>query len=127
MRISWITSAKHTKSIVEYGKSPGKYQESAMGEDTSYHYFFYRSGKIHHTVIGPLEASTTYYYRCGGSGPEFSFRTPPSSFPVEFAIVGEYVVPHPLHFITYTGKFSSLQFPLRALFASTFSGSCYVC
>nr|GMD62274.1 purple acid phosphatase 22-like [Ipomoea batatas]GME18491.1 purple acid phosphatase 22-like [Ipomoea batatas] len=26
--------------------------------------------------------------RCGGSGPEFSFRTPPSTFPVEFAVAG---------------------------------------
>lgn len=90
MRVSWITAAKHnTKSIVEYGKSPGNYESSGKGEDTSYHYFFYSSGKIHHTVIGPLEPSTTYYYRCGGSGPEFSFKTPPSTFPIQFVIVGE--------------------------------------
>lgn len=91
MRVSWITAARHhTKSIVEYGKSPGKYEASAEGpEGKSYHYFFYSSGKIHHTVIGPLEPSTTYYYRCGGSGPEFSFRTPPSTFPIEFVIVGD--------------------------------------
>lgn len=89
MRVSWITSDKHSKSIVEYGKSPGTYEAPATGERTSYKYFFYSSGEIHHVVIGPLEASTTYYYRCGGSGPEFSFKTPPSTFPIEFVIVGD--------------------------------------
>ncbi|XP_027073091.1 purple acid phosphatase 22 [Coffea arabica] len=89
VRVSWITSHKHTKSTVEYGKSPGTYEASATGDHTSYHYFFYSSGEIHHVVIGPLEPSTTYYYRCGGSGPESSFRTPPSDLPIEFVIVGD--------------------------------------
>lgn len=89
MRVSWITSHKHTKSMVEYGKSSGTYEASATGDHTSYHYFFYSSGEIHHVVIGPLEPSTTYYYRCGGSGPEFSLRTPPSDLPIEFVVVGD--------------------------------------
>lgn len=89
MRVSWVTSDKHVPSIVEYGNVAGKYELSATGEHTSYHYFFYSSGEIHHVTIGPLKPSTTYYYRCGGSGPEFSFRTPPSSFPIEFAVAGE--------------------------------------
>ncbi|KAM7468274.1 hypothetical protein LguiB_015836 [Lonicera macranthoides] len=89
MRISWVTSDKHVPSIVEYGNVSGKYELSATGEHTSYHYFFYSSGEIHHVTIGPLKPSTTYYYRCGGSGPQFSFRTPPSSFPIEFAVAGD--------------------------------------
>lgn len=90
MRVSWVTSDHVlTKSFVEYGKSPGVYESSATGGHTSYTYFFYHSGRIHHAVIGPLEPSTTYYYMCGGSGPEFSFRTPPATFPVEFVIVGD--------------------------------------
>ncbi|KAL2481657.1 Purple acid phosphatase 22 [Abeliophyllum distichum] len=89
MRVSWITSDKEVKSIVKYGKSPGKYVSSATGESTSYHYFFYSSGKIHHVKIGPLDPSTTYYYRCSGAGSEFSFRTPPSTFPIEFAVAGD--------------------------------------
>ncbi|KAL6521119.1 Purple acid phosphatase 22 [Orobanche gracilis] len=89
MRISWITSDKKVQPTVEYGNSPGKYDGSATGESTSYRYFFYRSGKIHHVTIGPLEANTTYYYRCGGRGPEFRFQTPPAFFPVEFAVAGD--------------------------------------
>ncbi|KDP42729.1 hypothetical protein JCGZ_23669 [Jatropha curcas] len=89
MRVSWVTENKHVRSNVEYGKEPGKYNEMATGENTSYRYFFYSSGRIHHVKIGPLEPNTTYYYRCGGSGPEFSFRTPPDFFPIEFAVVGD--------------------------------------
>ncbi|KAK2995586.1 hypothetical protein RJ640_000062 [Escallonia rubra] len=89
MRVSWITADKQVESIVDYGKEPGKYEASATGEHTSYHYFFYSSGKIHHVTIGPLDASTTYYYRCGGSGTEFNLRTPPSTFPIEFVVAGD--------------------------------------
>ncbi|WJX79487.1 Purple acid phosphatase 22 [Trifolium repens] len=89
MRVSWITEDKDTKSVVEYGTKSGEYSEKTIGENTSYKYFFYNSGKIHNTVIGPLEPNTTYFYKCGGLGPEFSFKTPPSKFPIEFVIVGD--------------------------------------
>ncbi|XAR56681.1 Acid phosphatase [Bertholletia excelsa] len=89
MRITWITDNKSSPSIVEYGTSRGKYSDSAQGESTSYGYLLYNSGKIHHTVIGPLKHDTIYYYRCGGQGPEFSLKTPPSQFPVTFAVAGD--------------------------------------
>ncbi|XVF77503.1 hypothetical protein PTKIN_Ptkin14bG0049600 [Pterospermum kingtungense] len=89
MRISWITDDKSAPSIVEYGMSPGQYSSSAEGETTSYSYIFYSSGKIHHTVIGPLEHDTVYFYRCGGQGPEFQLKTPPAQFPVTFAVAGD--------------------------------------
>ena len=90
MKVSWVTDSKHTSSLVEYGKESGKYNAKANGEHTSYKYFFYSSGKIHHVTIGPLEPSTTYFYRCGGSGPEFSFKTPPSTLPLEFVVAGKF-------------------------------------
>ncbi|KAL8140582.1 hypothetical protein V2J09_006603 [Rumex salicifolius] len=89
MRVSWITMSSHAPSTVEYGKEAGKYTASATGHHLKYEYLSYTSGKIHHTVIGPLEAATTYYYRCSKAGPDFSFRTPPSSLPIEFAVVGD--------------------------------------
>ncbi|OMO71472.1 hypothetical protein COLO4_28226 [Corchorus olitorius] len=89
MRISWVTDGKSAPSIVEYGTSPGQYTSSGEGESTSYSYLFYKSGKIHHTVIGPLEHNTVYFYRCGGQGPEFQLKTPPAKFPVTFAVAGD--------------------------------------
>ncbi|KAL2345212.1 hypothetical protein Fmac_006497 [Flemingia macrophylla] len=89
MRVSWITQDKHAESLVEYGTKSGQYSAKATGEQTSYQYFFYTSGLIHNVVIGPLQPATTYYYRCGASPPEFSFRTPPSNFPIEFVVVGD--------------------------------------
>ncbi|WOL00837.1 purple acid phosphatase 22-like [Canna indica] len=89
MRVSWITDDKHVASMVEYGQVSGRYERSAIGEHTSYIYFLYTSGKIHHVKIGPLEPDTVYYYRCGGIGDEFSFKTPPAALPIEFAVIGD--------------------------------------
>ncbi|KAL6138383.1 hypothetical protein ACLB2K_063666 [Fragaria x ananassa] len=89
MRVSWVTDNSHTKSIVEYGEQSGKYNGKATGEHTRYDYFSYSSGRIHHVTIGPLEPSTTYFYICGGSGPEFSFKTTPQTLPIEFVVVGD--------------------------------------
>ncbi|KAG7961371.1 hypothetical protein I3843_09G012000 [Carya illinoinensis] len=89
MRISWITEAP-TPATVQYGTSPGKYEFSADGTTSSYSYLTYDSGEIHDTVIGPLKPNSLYYYRCGvDSTREFSFKTPPTQFPVKFAVVGD--------------------------------------
>ncbi|KAM7250154.1 hypothetical protein ACFE04_022037 [Oxalis oulophora] len=89
MRVSWVIDDNSSPSIVEYGTSPGTYEATAVGDSTSYSFLFYKSGKIHHAVIGPLEHDTVYYYRCGGQDPEFQFKTPPSQFPVSFAVAGD--------------------------------------
>lgn len=89
MRVSWITEEKRAESVVEYGTESGEYNAKSTGEHTSYRYFLYNSGKIHNVVIGPLKPGTTYFYRCGGSGPEFSLKTPPHNFPLEFVVVGK--------------------------------------
>ncbi|XP_021755779.1 purple acid phosphatase 18-like [Chenopodium quinoa] len=89
MRISWVTDDSSAPSIVEYGTSPGQYSAKAEGESTSYSYMLYKSGKIHYTVIGPLNPDTAYFYRCGGEGPEFQLKTPPAQLPITFAIAGD--------------------------------------
>lgn len=89
MRISWLTDDKHVPSKVDYGRSPGVYDMSATGEHSKYRYFFYTSGTIHHVKIGPLAPNTFYYYRCGGVGDEYTFKTAPAALPIDFAIVGD--------------------------------------
>lgn len=89
MRVTWVTDDDSSPSIVDYGTIPGKYDNLALGESNSYSYLLYSSGKIHHTVIGPLEDNTVYFYQCGRQGPEFQFKTPPAQFPVTFAVAGD--------------------------------------
>ncbi|CAL4942944.1 unnamed protein product [Urochloa decumbens] len=89
MRITWITDDNSVPSVVDYGTKKGTYTMTSQGDSTSYSYLLYSSGKIHHVVIGPLEDNTNYYYRCGGQGPEFQFKTPPSQFPLSLAVVGD--------------------------------------
>ncbi|WOL01606.1 putative purple acid phosphatase 20 [Canna indica] len=89
MRITWITDDE-SPSIVEYGTDLGKNTLSANGSSDKYSYLTYRSGKIHDVVIGPLQPSTVYSYRCGSNPTsDFSFRTPPSSLPFKFAVIGD--------------------------------------
>ncbi|XP_019196501.1 PREDICTED: purple acid phosphatase 18 [Ipomoea nil] len=90
IRVSWMTSDKSAPSRVEYGTSPGNYTSVAEGgEITSYSYLVYKSGIIHHSVIGPLADDTVYFYRCGGKYPEFQLKTPPSKFPITFVVAGD--------------------------------------
>ncbi|KAL6875631.1 hypothetical protein ACP4OV_013144 [Aristida adscensionis] len=89
MLISWITDDRSSPSVVEYGTSPGEYTSSATGHHGTYQYSSYVSGAIHHVTIGPLEPGTTYHYRCGLAGDEFSLRTCPATLPVEFVVIGD--------------------------------------
>ncbi|KAK6942621.1 Calcineurin-like phosphoesterase domain, ApaH type [Dillenia turbinata] len=89
MRVSWVTEGDVTPTV-KYGTSSGNYQSSATGTTSSYKYLWYKSGKIHDVVIGPLNPDTTYYYVCGDdSTKEFSFKTTPSQLPIKFAIIGD--------------------------------------
>ncbi|XP_066335461.1 purple acid phosphatase 22-like [Miscanthus floridulus] len=90
MRITWVTDDRSAPSVVEYGTSPGEYTAaSETGYQTSYQFLSYTSGAIHHVTIGPLEPGTTYYYRCGRAGDEFSLRAPPATLPIEFVVIGD--------------------------------------
>ncbi|XP_051130718.1 probable purple acid phosphatase 20 isoform X2 [Andrographis paniculata] len=90
MRISWITSAP-SPSIVFYSTANNNTLLSANGTTTRYSYLIlYRSGYIHHVTVGPLNADAIYYYRCGSiSARQYIFKTPPSQYPIKFAITGD--------------------------------------
>ncbi|KAK3118546.1 hypothetical protein QOZ80_9BG0701210 [Eleusine coracana subsp. coracana] len=89
IRISWVTDDRSAPTVVEYGTSPGKYTASETGFSTTYRMLSYNSGANHNVTIGPLVPGTTYYYRCGAAGDELSLRTPPSTLPIEFVIIGD--------------------------------------
>ncbi|BAF27615.2 Os11g0151800 [Oryza sativa Japonica Group] len=63
MRVTWITGGD-APATVEYGTTSGQYPFSATGSTNTYSYVLYHSGNIHDVVIGPLQPSTTYFYRC---------------------------------------------------------------
>ncbi|EPS62461.1 hypothetical protein M569_12328, partial [Genlisea aurea] len=91
-RISWIAATDSAPPVVYYGASPHANSFSAAGTTASYTYGSYTSGNIHNAVIGPLEPGTQYFYRFDNgttASPVFNFTTPPPSFPIKFAIVGD--------------------------------------
>uniref|UniRef100_A0A0D3HIB6 Purple acid phosphatase n=1 Tax=Oryza barthii TaxID=65489 RepID=A0A0D3HIB6_9ORYZ len=84
MRVTWITGGD-APATLEYGTTSGQYPFSATGSTNTYSYVLYHSGNIHDVVIGPLQPSTTYFYRCSNdTSRELSFRTPPASLPFKF-------------------------------------------
>lgn len=96
MRVTWLTPGGGTPSAVDFGVASGEYTRRAEGESLTYSYLGWRSGHIHHVVLGtdeePLEDDRVYYYRCGGSGPELSFKTPPPAgpdTPVTYSVIGD--------------------------------------
>lgn len=108
MRISWITKNSVMPTVV-YGTTSGEYEGSANGTSSSYHYLMiYRSGQINDVVIGPLKPNTIYYYKCGGqsSTQEFNFKSPPSQFPIRFAVAGTTL----FYFFSLIHSYSSLYF-----------------
>lgn len=92
VRISWITVSVSAPSMVEFGTTSGEYNKVAYGDSNYYSFLFYKSGHVHNVVLGNLDSSTVYYYKCGGAGLEYSFRTPPAlgpQTPITFAIAGD--------------------------------------
>ncbi|KAJ7553993.1 hypothetical protein O6H91_06G122600 [Diphasiastrum complanatum] len=92
--ISWITPKAAGSSQVLYGTSPNAYTQSSNSTVSTYSYFTYTSGYIHHCLIKGLQPATTYYYKLGDDtySREFSFVTPPGvgpNVPYTFGILGD--------------------------------------
>ncbi|OIW11349.1 hypothetical protein TanjilG_19605 [Lupinus angustifolius] len=88
MRISWFTIYP-TPATVQYGLTPSADSFNATGVVDSYRYMLYYSGPVHNVIIGPLNPNTVYYYRMGKSPKVYTLKTPPSQFPIKFAVVGD--------------------------------------
>ncbi|CAL1353612.1 unnamed protein product [Linum trigynum] len=95
MIISWVTMDEPGSSEVVYWKENGSSQKkTAKGKYTTYKYYNYTSGYIHHCNIRKLEYNTKYYYEVGigHNVRRFSFTTPPPvgpDVPYTFGMIGD--------------------------------------
>lgn len=92
--VSWITPSAPDVSEVYYGTEKGNYTYTATGVMTTYRFFNYSSGFIHHVVLANLQFNTQYFYKVGQGdvAREFFFFTPPQSgpdVPYKFGIIGD--------------------------------------
>ncbi|XP_008237014.1 PREDICTED: purple acid phosphatase 2-like [Prunus mume] len=91
--VSWITADEPGYSGVIYWSADSKNQ-MAEGVVTTYTFYNYTSGYIHHCTIGNLSFNTTYYYVVGIGNTErqFWFTTPPEvgpDLPYTFGLIGD--------------------------------------
>ncbi|KAJ8443645.1 hypothetical protein Cgig2_019627 [Carnegiea gigantea] len=94
--ISWVTPLQPYPNIVRYWKAndPDKTVHETYSRITSYRYYNYTSGYIHHANIKKLEYETMYMYELGKGDAirQFSFKTPPKvgpDVPYTFGIMGD--------------------------------------
>ncbi|KAL0802889.1 hypothetical protein Bca101_058065 [Brassica carinata] len=97
MIISWVTPINDDGSnIVTYwvADSDGSTKQSAEASTSTYRYYDYTSGFLHHATIKKLEYETKYFYELGTgrSTRQFSFTTPPKAgpdVPYTFGVIGD--------------------------------------
>lgn len=92
IRITWVTLGPPAPSVVEFGSISGSYDRVAIGNSSYYSFMFYKSGEVHDVILKNLSSSSVYYYKCGGAGREYAFRTPPavgSQNQVTFSVAGK--------------------------------------
>ncbi|MED6189693.1 hypothetical protein PIB30_098558, partial [Stylosanthes scabra] len=83
MIVSWVTVDEPGSSDVRYWSENSNQKKLAKGKFTTYRYFNYSSGYIHHCTLRNLEFLTKYYYEVGllNTTRQFWFVTPPKVGP----------------------------------------------
>ncbi|XP_077253121.1 purple acid phosphatase-like [Tasmannia lanceolata] len=92
--ISWVTPDEPGSNTVLYGTAENKHKFRANGIVTTYKFYNYTSGYIHHCTIKKLEFDTQYFYELGlgNTTRQFWFRTPPKTgpdVPYTFGLIGD--------------------------------------
>ncbi|XP_057459499.1 purple acid phosphatase 5-like [Actinidia eriantha] len=92
--ISWVTPLLKHPNVVTYWEAEGKHKRRAHSTITSYRYYNYSSGYIHHATIRNLKYDTRYFYELGTHHVtrRFSFTTPPKvgpDVPYTFGVMGD--------------------------------------
>ncbi|KAG2303120.1 hypothetical protein Bca52824_031771 [Brassica carinata] len=92
--VSWVTQEEPGSNTVLYWKENSSKKLKAQGKSTTYKFYNYTSGHIHHCTIRNLEYDTKYYYvvGVGQTEREFYFFTPPEvgpDVPYTFGLIGD--------------------------------------
>ncbi|XP_065637869.1 purple acid phosphatase 5 [Quercus suber] len=96
--ISWVTPVMKHPNVVSYwaagAEGKRKHKHTVHSVTTTYKYYNYNSGYIHHATIKGLEYDTKYFYEIGqgNSARQFHFTTPPKigpDVPYTFGIIGD--------------------------------------
>ncbi|XP_023764853.1 purple acid phosphatase 5 [Lactuca sativa] len=95
--VSWVTPVnKHPKYMTywEANDKDGIKRNRVRSKTTTYRYYNYSSGYIHHATINKLEYNTKYMYELGkgNNTRRFWFTTPPEvgpDVPYTFGIIGD--------------------------------------
>ncbi|KAM7479338.1 hypothetical protein LguiA_027551 [Lonicera macranthoides] len=94
--VSWVTMHEPGSNSVLYWTENSKQKNKAEGILTTYKFYDYTSGYIHHCTIKNLKFNTKYYYAVGiGVGHTsrtFWFTTPPKvgpDVPYTFGVIGD--------------------------------------
>ncbi|KVI08794.1 Iron/zinc purple acid phosphatase-like C-terminal domain-containing protein [Cynara cardunculus var. scolymus] len=95
--VSWVTPVEKYPNFVTYWKADEKNgikRNRVRSKITTYRYYNYSSGYIHHATINRLQYNTKYAYELGhGNGTrQFWFMTPPEigpDVPYTFGLIGD--------------------------------------
>ncbi|KAJ7944219.1 Purple acid phosphatase [Quillaja saponaria] len=94
--ISWVTPVEKHNNFLIYWEAEGehKHKHRVHSVTTTYQYYNYRSGYIHHATLKRLQYDTKYFYEIGIGNVkrQFSFTTPPEvgpDVPYTFGIMGD--------------------------------------
>ncbi|KAI3753328.1 hypothetical protein L2E82_25379 [Cichorium intybus] len=92
--VSWVTMEEPGSDTVVYWSEDTNSENTAKGIVTTYTYYDYTSGFIHHCNLTDLEYDTKYYYEVGieHASRTFWFTTPPPigpDVPYTFGLIGD--------------------------------------
>ncbi|XP_051137438.1 purple acid phosphatase 5-like [Andrographis paniculata] len=97
MIISWVTPVHPSPNAVTYWEAEGGHRHKSHKSNavtTTYRYYNYTSGFIHHATTRKLKYDTKYIYEIGhqNASRRFSFTTPPQpgpNAPYTFGVIGD--------------------------------------
>ncbi|KAF5958259.1 hypothetical protein HYC85_005484 [Camellia sinensis] len=103
MIISWVTPFERYPNVVTYWEADAEYEHNkhkhyhkhkTHSTITTYRYYDYSSGYIHHATIKHLKFDTKYFYEVASHNVtrRFSFTTPPKpgpDVPYTFGVIGD--------------------------------------